>query len=106
MHPALLALVAAAIAALPAAAAAQRSGEQVVRYQCALCHGPGVGGAPRIGDREAWDKRRGAGFESLVRSALDGRGAMPPNGGLADLSEAELRAAIAYMLQKSGASQD
>ena len=33
-----------------------RSGAQIVQMQCALCHGPGVGGAPRIGDRGAWTR--------------------------------------------------
>jgi cytochrome c5 len=57
---------------------------------------------PRIGDRKAWSERARAGLDGLVRSALQGRGGMPPSGGLAGLKEAELRAAIAYMLQKSG----
>jgi cytochrome c5 len=79
-----------------------RTGEQVVQYQCVLCHGPGLSGAPKIGDAKAWGARARAGLEGLVRSALRGRGAMPPSGGLADLSEPELRAAVAYMLGRSG----
>ena len=79
-----------------------RSGEQVVQYQCVLCHGQGLSGAPRIGDRKAWSARAGSGVERLVGSASRGRGAMPPSGGLADLSEPELRAAIVYMLRRSG----
>lgn len=79
-----------------------RSGEQVVQYQCVLCHGPGLSGAPKIGDARAWGARASVGIDGLVRSATRGRGAMPPSGGLADLSEAELRAAIAYMLRRSG----
>lgn len=74
-----------------------RSGEQVVRFQCVLCHGAGMAGAPRIGDRRAWEKRAGGDIDRLVRSATEGRGAMPPKGGLADLSQQELRAAIDYM---------
>lgn len=101
-----LCLLAAGLFSSPAGVCAEspgeRSGEQVVQYQCVLCHGPGVGGAPRIGDRKAWSERAQAGLDGLVRSALKGRGGMPPSGGLAGLKEAELRAAIAYMLQKSG----
>lgn len=96
-------------AALPATAASfaeaprPRSGEQIVQYQCVLCHGQGLSGAPRIGDRKAWSARaHGGGVERLVNSASRGRGAMPPSGGLADLSEPELRAAIVYMLRRSG----
>ena len=88
--------------ATPVHANAVRNGEQVVAIQCVLCHGPGVGGAPRIGDRTAWNSRAKVGLDALVRSAARGRGAMPPSGGLADLTEPELRAAIAYMLRRSG----
>ena len=95
-------LVAAAAVALPAAAQPERTGEQVVQYQCVLCHGPGVGGAPKIGDAKAWGKRATAGIAGLVRSAANGRNGMPPHGGLSSVSEAELRAAIRYMLERSG----
>ena len=104
---ALLAAVAALLplAVLSTGAAPGRSGEQVVRYQCVLCHGGGTGGAPRIGDRAAWERRSRGGFEALVRSATGGRGAMPPRGGLSDLTDEELRSAIRYMLQLSDAPE-
>jgi cytochrome c5 len=101
-----LLLLAAALLPAPALAASERSGEEIVQYQCILCHGPGIGGAPKIGDRKAWGARAQSGLDGLVRSATQGRGAMPPSGGLAELKESELRAAIAYMLQKSGAARD
>jgi cytochrome c5 len=99
-------LILAATVALPAAAQPERTGEQIVQHQCILCHGAGVGGAPKIGDGKAWGKRANSGIDPLVRSAVKGRNGMPPNGGLAGLSEAELRAAIRYMLDKSGASKN
>ena len=99
-------ILASALTALPAAAQPERTGEQVVQYQCVLCHGTGVGGAPKIGDSKAWDKRASSGIDPLVRSAVNGRNGMPPNGGLAGLSESELRAAIRYMLDKSGTSKN
>jgi len=110
LAPALLATTAwilpvvgeAAAAAPPTAPVGSRSGEQLVQYQCVLCHGPGLSGAPKIGDGTAWSRRADAGLDNLVRSAARGRGAMPPSGGLADLTENELRAAIAYMLDRSG----
>ena len=105
-HKQLPLLVIAAALALPAAAQPERTGEQVVQHQCILCHGPGVGGAPKIGDAKAWDKRARSGIDPLVRSALNGRNGMPPNGGLAGITEAELRAAIRYMLEKSGTSRN
>jgi cytochrome c5 len=74
-----------------------RSGEQIVHAQCAKCHQTGVGGAPRIGDRAAWIPRLTPGLDSLVRSAINGHGGMPARGGLANLTDSELRSAIVYM---------
>ena len=75
----------------------QLTGEQVVEAQCSKCHKEGVGGAPRIGDREAWTPRLGQGLDHLVSSAIRGHGGMPPRGDRADLSDAEIRNAIVYM---------
>jgi len=82
---------------LPAA----RSGEAIVKARCSQCHGTGVGGAPRIGDRKAWIGRAREGFDGLVRSAIRGHGAMPARGGMADLTDAEMRSAVTYMFQRS-----
>ncbi len=39
------------------APAPERTGKQIVEAQCIKCHGTGVGGAPKIGDRAAWTPR-------------------------------------------------
>ncbi len=74
-----------------------RSGESIVRGQCATCHESGRGGAPKIGDRAAWIPRLKRGLDPLVASAVHGHGPMPSRGGLPDLSDAEIRGAIVYM---------
>lgn len=79
---------------------ADRTGEQIVKMQCVKCHGEGVGGAPRIGDRNAWIPRLKPGLDVVVRSAINGHGGMPARGGMADLTDAELRSAIIYMFNK------
>jgi cytochrome c5 len=76
---------------------AQRSGEEVVKAQCVKCHGEGVGGAPKIGDTNAWVQRLKQGLPQLVHSAIRGHGGMPPRGGQANLTDDELKAAILYM---------
>ena len=81
-----------------------RSGQQIVQAQCARCHEAGVGGAPRIGDREAWIPRLKPGFDTVVRSAINGHGGMPARGGMADLTDAELRSAITYMINPGAAA--
>ena len=78
-----------------------RSGADIVKAQCAKCHGIGEGGAPRMGDKHAWVNRAKDGFESLVQSAIRGHGAMPARGGMADLTDAEMRSAITYLFQSS-----
>ena len=78
--------------------AVQRGGGQVVQAYCAKCHQTGALGAPRIGDRAAWIPRLKQGFEVLVRSAIKGHGPMPSRGDVANLTDSEIRAAIAYMI--------
>jgi cytochrome c5 len=80
---------------------AERSGAQIVQAQCFKCHQEGKGGAPRIGDREAWIPRLKQGLDVVVRSAIKGHGGMPARGGMADLTDAELRNAIVYMFNQS-----
>jgi len=77
--------------------AGERAGEQIVREQCAQCHETGKNGAPKIGDRAAWIPRLNTGLDNTVRSAINGHGGMPPRGGKANLSDAEIRSAIVYM---------
>jgi cytochrome c5 len=83
--------------------AEERRGEQVVKATCAKCHQTGVSGAPRIGDRDAWIPRLKRGIDPLVRSAIKGHGPMPARGGLADLTDTEIRGAIVYMFTKGDA---
>lgn len=81
----------------------ERSGEQIVQAQCSHCHQTGVGGAPRIGDRAAWIPRATKGYDIVVRSAIKGHGGMPARGGMADLTDAELRSAVTYMFNMGAA---
>jgi Cytochrome c5 len=79
----------------------ERSGKQIVEMQCVKCHGTGLNGAPQLGDREAWIQRARLGLDNLVRQATRGHGKMPARGGMADLTDPELRAAINYMVNTS-----
>jgi cytochrome c5 len=86
------------------AAHAPMTGEQVVAKVCSACHEAGMLGAPKIGDKADWSKRKSAagGVDGLVKVALAGKNQMPPRGGNPDLSDAEIKAAIQYMLGKAG----
>ena len=82
-------------------AAGGRSGEEVVKTVCATCHQAGVAGAPKIGDKSAWAPRIKQGFQALLQSALKGKNAMPPKGGNASLSDAQVRAAVEFMVSQA-----
>ena len=77
-------------------------GESIYTGVCMRCHGTGEYGSPKLGDRVAWQPRFHEGVDHLLDKAIDGLGAMPPRGGKDDLSDAELRAAIVYMLRAAG----
>ena len=76
---------------------AERSGKEVVDAQCSKCHREGKGGAPKIGDRDAWIQRLKKGLDATVSEAIRGHGGMPPRGDKADLTDREVRNAILYM---------
>lgn len=97
---AVVAAAAAPAAAAPAPAAttvAAGAGEALYKQACAVCHVAGVAGAPKFGDKAAWAARVGTGLDGLTASVIKGKGAMPPKGGSA-ASEAEIKAAVQYML--------
>ena len=79
-----------------------RTGEEIVKTACAVCHASGVAGAPKTGDNAEWGKRGKAGLDALVQSAIKGKGAMPPRGGLPDLLDLELARAIVNLANQSG----
>ncbi len=82
-------------------ARAAYTGEQVVQRACAGCHGSGMLGAPKTGDKAAWSARLSAagGLDGLVASAIKGKNAMPPRGGDSDLSDDEVKAAVELLLK-------
>lgn len=83
------------------AAGAAASGKAAYEAACHVCHGAGVAGAPKVGDKAAWSVRAKAGVDALHASALKGKGAMPPKGGNPALSDADVKAAVDYMLAAS-----
>lgn len=78
-----------------------KSGEAVYQAQCVACHGAGVAGAPKFGDKGAWGGRLKAGLDGLVTSALKGKGAMAAQGG-GDHSDVEIARAVAYLANSGG----
>ena len=91
-----MAAVTASAKAAPAAAATTGSAPALYAQVCQACHASGVAGAPKIGDKAAWEPRLAQGIDGLTASVIKGKGAMPPKGG-STASESEIKAVVAYM---------
>lgn len=79
------------------AASGPRSGEEVYNTACTACHGIGILGAPKNGDKAAWDERLNKGMDESLAIAIKGINAMPPKGNCGNCSDDELLAAIKFM---------
>jgi cytochrome c5 len=82
---------------------APMTGQQVYNNVCIACHSPpGVGGAPALGDTDAWAPRIAQGMDTLIDHALNGftgsTGVMPKKGERVDLSDEEIIEAVEYMV--------
>jgi cytochrome c5 len=84
--------------AKPAAGAAGGKGKATYDAICSACHGTGAAGAPKFGDKAAWAPRIKTGLDALHASALKGKGAMPPKGGNPGLADADVQAAVDFMV--------
>lgn len=82
----------------------EKSGEEVFNAVCTACHTSGALGAPKQGNKGDWAGRIGQGFDTLVKHSIEGIRTMPARGGAADLSDAELARAVAYMANSAGAN--
>jgi len=95
--------VAAASAAVPAAPAIATAdiGKTLYNQACVMCHGAGIAGAPKFGDKAAWTPRLAQGAEVLYQHAIGGfqgkAGIMPPKGG-SNAPDAEVKAAVDFMM--------
>ena len=81
------------------------SGKGTYDSACVACHGAGIAGAPKTGDKAGWKARIAQGKDTLYSHAIKGyagkKGFMPPKGGNAALSDAAVKASVDYMVNKS-----
>jgi cytochrome c5 len=86
-----------------AVATQEMNGEQAFTTACTACHGPGIAGAPKHGDKAAWAPRIAQGTATLYEHALKGfqgkAGFMPAKGGRTDLSDKSVTNAVDYMIK-------
>ena len=95
-------IVAMAIPAATAGAPAATDGEGVYKSACVACHGAGIAGAPKAGEKAVWAPRIAQGKPTLYDHALRGyqgkAGVMPPKGGNIALADADVKSAVDYMV--------
>ena len=88
-----------------ATATAIIDGKKIYNGMCVTCHGAGVAGAPRVGDKGAWAERIDKGATTLYANAINGvqgsSGVMPAKGGNPALSDDEIKAVVDYMVAQS-----
>ena len=74
------------------------AGKALYETACQVCHVAGVANAPKFGDKAAWAPRIGAGIDAMTQTVIKGKGAMPPKGTAMAASDADIKAAVAYMV--------
>jgi len=91
----------------PAGAAATtlivpKDGKALFEAVCSVCHGAGIAGAPKAGDKAAWGARIAEGKATLYQHALQGytgkTGVMPAKGGRTDLPDDLIKQGVDYMV--------
>ena len=84
----------------------EQPGQAIWQNNCQVCHGPGLAGAPRIGHKTDWAARIAKGTDTLIEHAIQGYAGpggheMPARGGNPSLSDADVAAAVTYMISQS-----
>lgn len=70
---------------------------QLYNRSCISCHASGSGGAPRTGDKAAWQPRLQQGMDVLLDHTISGYKGMPPMGMCMDCSPQQFENLINYM---------
>ena len=86
----------------PGAAPGARNAADIVKTTCSACHQTGAANAPKLADAGAWAPRIKTGLEAMVQSVIKGKGAMPPKGGDASLTDNEIHNAVVLMANQAG----
>lgn len=102
MKKMLLITASVALTGAVATAHAEGAGEKTYKTACFACHGTGAAGSPKFGDKAAWQDRIAQGKDTLYEHAIKGfkgkTGVMPPKGGRTDFSDADVKAAVDYIV--------
>ena len=105
MHTLVLSLLAVTLLNAAPALAQNAKGKALYEKSCSACHAGGIAGAPKFGNAADWAARIGTGINALYQSALKGKPPlMPPKGGAMDAPDADVKAAVDYMVAAAKAA--
>lgn len=96
-----IAITASAAMLLAPQIAAAADGKEVYDKACAGCHEKGIAGAAKLSDKAKWAPILKQGSDALTATVIKGKGVMPPKGGNASLSDADIKAAVDYIVQQA-----
>ena len=104
-HKTFLVVLSVLLAGLTACADPVANAPPLYVNSCSWCHDAGNGGAPKVGDKEDWERRTSKGMAMVYANAIDGyegaTGIMPAKGSRMDLSDEEIKKIVDFMVQAS-----
>ena len=75
--------------------------EKLYEKACAVCHKTDAMGAPAVGAKDAWATVMQKGMDKVNHNAINGIGGMPPKGGAMDLTDAQVKDIVKFMVESS-----
>jgi cytochrome c len=85
----------------PSKGGAASEAQTLYEKSCSVCHKTDAMGAPAVGSKSAWSKVMEKGMDKVNHNAIEGIGGMPPKGGAANLSDAQVKDIVKYMVESS-----
>ncbi|MCF6310665.1 MAG: c-type cytochrome [Sulfurimonas sp.] len=83
------------------ATASKSATEKMYDASCVVCHKTDAMGAPAVGDHDAWATVIEQGIDKVNHNAINGLGGMPPKGGAMDLTDAQVKEIVKFMVESS-----
>jgi len=81
-------------------------GKEIYDHVCATCHNDGKLGAPKLGDKEAWQPLIEKNIDVLVYNTIHGYKNNPVRGACNECSDTDIIAAVKYIVQESKTKGD
>jgi cytochrome c5 len=88
----------------PPTAADLAKGKALYASNCHVCHDTGMTGAQKLNDTAAWEPLIKQGKDFLYNAAVNGTFAGPAKGGDPKLADADVKAAVDYMVEEAKAA--